>query len=77
MADRNLALSRLLLLVVAAFFDVPAVQDGSDTGHVWGFLGWGSPRLVSYGTLGIGSGEALLIRSGVHSRCSPSLRVVT
>lgn len=39
-----------------------------------GFAGnFSSDReLIRYGTLGIGSGEALLIRSGVHRRCSPS-----
>jgi hypothetical protein len=29
----------VLLLVVAAFFGVPAVRNGSDAGHVWGLLG--------------------------------------
>jgi hypothetical protein len=29
----------VLLLVVAAFFGVPAVRNGTDAGHVWGFLG--------------------------------------
>ncbi|MGO4187431.1 hypothetical protein [Pseudarthrobacter sp. TAF60_1] len=42
----------VLLLVVAAFFGVPAVQNGTDAGHVWGFLG----TAVLYGF-----GVALLI----------------
>ena len=29
----------VLLLVVAAFFGIPAVQNGTNAGHVWGFLG--------------------------------------
>jgi hypothetical protein len=29
----------VLLLVVATFFGVPAVQNGTGVGHVWGFLG--------------------------------------
>jgi hypothetical protein len=29
----------VLLIVVAAFFGVPAVRNGTDIGHVWGFLG--------------------------------------
>lgn len=28
-----------LLLLVAAYYGVPAVRDGTDTGFVWGFLG--------------------------------------
>lgn len=29
----------VLLLVVAVYFGVPAVRDGTDAGHVWGLLG--------------------------------------
>lgn len=28
-----------LLLLVAAYYGVPAARDGTDAGHVWGFLG--------------------------------------
>ena len=29
----------VLMLLVAAYYGVPAARDGTDTGHVWGFLG--------------------------------------
>jgi hypothetical protein len=29
----------LLLLVVAAYFGIPAVRNGTDAGHMWGLLG--------------------------------------
>ena len=29
----------VLMLLVAAYYGVPAAWDGTDTGHVWGFLG--------------------------------------
>ena len=35
----------LLLLLVAARYGVPAAQDGTDAGHLWGFLG----MVVFYG----------------------------
>lgn len=35
----------LLLLLVAAYYGVPAVRDGTDGGHVWGLLG----MVVLYG----------------------------
>ncbi len=73
----------VLLLLVAAGYGVPASRDGTDTGHVWGFLG----MAILYG-FGVslwsrrhwpGCWPIFCARSGINgstsepfSRCLPS-----
>lgn len=65
LAPAGMAFETAPISANAGGFVVPSKQ---------GFAGdFSSAReLIRYGTLVIGSGEALLIRSGVHGRCSPS-----
>ena len=73
----------MLLLLVAAGYGVPASRDGTDAGHVWGFLGMAI--LYGFGVSLVVAAPlawvlASLLRpvrnngstSGLFSRCPPS-----